>query len=180
MDDTIEYLGKAWVDYLNNRHGTSVRHSDLRFWDVSIAFPELTNNQVYAPLYEDDFWKTVKPIPGAAEVLEKLMKDGHRVFIVTASSWQTLPSKIKNVLFRYFPFVTWDQVIVTNNKQIISGDVLVDDAPHNLVNGDYIRILMDAPHNWDFDESTIDAVRFKNWNDIYDHITLISKVLEGI
>lgn len=178
MDDTIEYLGKAWVAYLNKRHGTTVQYHDLRFWDVSLAYPSLTNDQVYAPIYEDEFWKTVEPIPGAAEVLQKLIDDGHDIFIVTASTWKTLPSKMENVLFKYFPFITWNQVIVTNNKQIISGDVLVDDAPHNLVDGDYIKVLMDAPHNWDFIETSIGAVRFDCWYDIYTYITSIANTTE--
>lgn len=180
MDDTIEYLGKAWVEYLNNRHGTSVQHSDLRFWDVSLAFPGLTNDQVYAPLYEDEFWKTVKPIPGAVEVLDKLMKDGHKVFIVTASTWQTLPSKMHNVLFKYFPYLTWDQVIVTSNKQLIMGDILIDDAPHNLENCWCAKVLMDAPHNQDFDEKSIGAVRMNDWFDIYNYVANYAEQMEEI
>lgn len=180
MDDTIEYLGKAWVEYLNKRHGTTVAHHDLQFWDVSLAFPDLTNDQVYAPLHEDAFWETVKPIPGASEAIKKLIDDGHDVYIVTASTWQTLPSKMKNVLFKYFPFIHWDHVIVTHNKQLINGDILVDDGPHNLVDGNYWKILMDAPHNWNFDAKSIGAFRFTKWDDIYEFITLISNSLEDI
>ena len=29
MDDTIEHLLKAWVEYLNERHGTTVKHEDI-------------------------------------------------------------------------------------------------------------------------------------------------------
>ena len=32
------------------------------------------------------------------------------------------------------------------------GDVLIDDGPHNLVNGPYFRILFDQPHNRGIDE----------------------------
>lgn len=178
MDDTIEYLGKAWVEYLNKRHGTNVQHNDLVFWDVSLAFPGLTNDQVYAPLFEDAFWEIVQPVPGASEAIKKLMDNGHHVYIVTASTWQTLPSKMRNVLFKYFPFLSWDQVIVTSNKQLIFGDILIDDAPHNLENGWYKKVLMDAPHNRDFDEKTIDAIRMYNWSDIYDYVMAYGEEME--
>lgn len=178
MDDTIEHLGKAWVEYLNERHGTSVQHDDLVCWDVSLAFPGLTNDQVYSPLYEDAFWKTVQPVTGASEVIKKLMDDGHDVYIVTASTWQTLPSKMSNVLFKYFPYLSWNQVIVTHNKQLIMGDILIDDAPHNLENGWYAKVLMDAPHNRSFDEESIGAVRMNNWSDIYDYVTSYGEQME--
>lgn len=55
-----------------------------------------------------------------------------------------------NVLFRYFPMFTWDDVIITAHKQLINGDVLVDDGVHNLVGGSYEKLLMDAPHNRKF------------------------------
>lgn len=53
MDDTIESLASAWVDYLNARHGTTTKLTDITGWDISKAFPTLTNEQVYAPLFED-------------------------------------------------------------------------------------------------------------------------------
>lgn len=80
MDDTIESLASAWVDYLNARHGTTTKLTDITGWDISKAFPTLTNEQVYAPLFEDDFWDCVKPIDGASETLQKLIADGHEVY----------------------------------------------------------------------------------------------------
>ena len=75
MDDTIENLAEAWVDYLNARHQTSTSLSDITDWDISKAFPTLTKEQVYAPLFEDAFWNWVKPMKGASEALQKLIAD---------------------------------------------------------------------------------------------------------
>ena len=41
MDDTLEDLCSEWVKYLNNKHGTSVKHSDITDWDMTKAFPSL-------------------------------------------------------------------------------------------------------------------------------------------
>ena len=133
MDDTIESLASAWVDYLNARHGTTTKLTDITGWDISKAFPTLTNEQVYAPLFEDD--------------LQKLIADGHKVLIVTTSNYHTLASKMERVLFKYFPFLTWNDVIITSHKQLVNGDVLIDDGTHNLEGGNYFKILMTAQHN---------------------------------
>lgn len=174
MDDTIEHLLFAWVNCLNKRHGTSVEYKDIREWNLCTAFPTLTKEQVYAPLVEDDFWETVKPIDGAAEVLEWAIGEGHEIYIVTASTYHTLKSKMENVLFRHFPFISWDRVIITSNKQMIRGDMLVDDAPHNLENGQYVKVLMTAPHNMNYDAARNHMIRVHTWNDVKECIIKLS------
>lgn len=174
MDDTIEHLLNAWVEYLNARHGTSVKVDDIYDWDLTIAFPTLTKEQVFAPLVEDEFWETVEPIDGAAEVLEWAMNEGHNVYIVTASTYHTIKSKMENVLFKYFPFISWSQVIIAYNKQMISGDMLIDDAPHNLENGRYVKVLMTAPHNRNYDAARNHMIRVHNWAEVKDCIVKLS------
>lgn len=131
MDDTLEDLLGAWVSFLNTRYGTSVHKDSVKQWDMSVAFPSLSKSQVYEPILLDDFWKTVQPKDGAVDVMQKLIGDGHHVYIVTASAYETLRAKMDDVLFHYFPFLSWNNVIVTSCKQMIRGDILIDDGVHN-------------------------------------------------
>jgi len=174
MDDTIENLSEAWVEYLNKEHGTSVKHRDITSWQMSDFFPELTAEQVYAPLYEEEFWKTVKPLKDAAKVLERLMNAGHEIYIVTASDYRTVKMKMENVLFRHFPFLNWSNVIVANDKQIIQGDVLIDDGVHNLENSKCVKFLMDAPHNRWYDEKANNMIRVLDWIVIEVYVSVLS------
>lgn len=174
MDDCIEKLSFAWSKYLNHKYGLNVPYEAVNQWDVSKAYPTLTKDQVYGPLLEDDFWDWVEPIDGAAEILLKLKEDGHDVLIVTASTYHTIKAKMEKVLFRYFPFLTWDDVIITCRKHLIAGDVLVDDGIHNLYGGSYRKILMSAMHNLDLDESMVGAVRVNSWVEAYDEIWRIA------
>lgn len=171
MDDVLENLSFAWVEWLNNEYGTEVEWNSTRDWDMSKSFPDLTPAQIYSPLYDDDFWQTVKPIDGAADVLKKLIDDGHQLYVVTTSNYTTLKTKMDDVLFKFYPFLDWNNVIVTANKQMIRGDVLIDDGPHNLMGGEYKKILMDAPHNRDFKEWFYGINRVHSWEEVY---TLIS------
>jgi 5'(3')-deoxyribonucleotidase len=79
-----------------------------------------------------------------------------------------------DLLFRWFPFITWDQVIITSRKQLIRGDVLIDDGIHNLEGGDYVRILMTAPHNKSYDAEGNGMIRVSSWDDIEKVISEIS------
>ena len=174
MDDTIESLLKAWVSGVNKKYGRNISCEDVTSWDVSSAFPGLTHEQVYAVPLEQGFWKTVEPIPGAAEAIQRFMDAGHEVFIVTATPYESVTEKMTEVLFRYFPFLTWKQLIITSRKQLIRGDVLIDDGVHNLEGGDYVKILMTAPHNRNYDAEANGMIRVHTWPEIEDVIRRIS------
>lgn len=166
MDDTIEQLIQAWVRAVNERYGRSAVYEDILSWDMSAAFPGLTREQVYAIPTEPGFWKTVEPVPGAAEALQRLMAAGHEIFIVTATEVESVPEKMNEVLFKYFPFLTRDRLIITSRKQMIRGDVLIDDGIHNLVGGSYRKLLMSAPHNQFYDAEANGMIRVHDWDEI--------------
>ena len=71
-DDTVENLSDCWIAMLNERYGTSVTPEDVHSWDISLAFPTLTKEQVFGVLYDDELWRRITPIPGSVEVLQKL------------------------------------------------------------------------------------------------------------
>ena len=178
MDDTIELLTDAWLEWLNDRHGTAVTKDDIESWDFAAAFPTLTREEAYAPIYIDEFWDRVEPFPLAYEILCRLRAEGHEIYIVTSSAYQTLPAKMEKVLFRYFPFLDWDHVIVAAKKQMILGDVLIDDAPHNLEGFEGLKILMNAPHNRTYDARQNGMFRVSDWQTIYDLIRHYSRICE--
>lgn len=174
MDDTIENLIPAWVEWLNKRHKLNVKASDIKSWDIYSYFSTLKKEAVYAPVYKNRFWKTVTPKYDAIKYIKKLIDDGHEIFIVTNSHYKTLKPKMEKVLFKHFPFISWNNVIVTSNKQIIRGDILVDDGIHNLTNGGYIPILFDAPHNAYFNSEINGIKRVYNWYEVYIEVTRLA------
>ena len=170
MDDVLEQLLVGWTAYLNERYGTSVSAEDVKNWNVSLAYPMLTYEQVYPATHDDALWDYVPPMPGAVEAVKQLIDEGHDVYVVTATEYQSLKAKMDKVLFKYFPYLSFDKVIITKNKHLIKGDVLIDDGPHNLAGGDYKKLLYDASHNRTFDETAIGAVRVHNWAEVLEQI----------
>lgn len=166
MDDTIEQMLVAWVKSVNEVYGTNVSYDDISDWDVSAAFDGLNREQVYGVITEDEFWENVEPMPYAPEVLKKLIEYGDEVYIVTATPYRSIPSKMDHLLFKYFPFIKWENVIVTSRKQLLKADVMIDDGPHNLVGGCYRKILVSCPHNRNFDATSNGMIRVDNWHEI--------------
>ncbi len=173
MDDTIEQLLPAWVQGLNEKFDRHVACEDVLSWDVDDAYPGLTHEQILSVPMEPGFWSTVEPVPGAAEALQRLMDAGHEVYIVTATLLENIPEKMNDLLFRYFPFLSWNQVIITHDKQMIRGDVLIDDAIHNLEGGQYAKLLMTAPHNKSYDAEANGMIRVNGWDEIEEVIAAL-------
>ena len=166
LDDTIEQLLKALVKRANERFQRNASVDDVTDWSIVCAFPGIEKKQILDFMCEQDFWETVEPVPGAAEALKHFMDEGHQVYIVTATEPEHVEGKMKRVLFRYFPFLSWDQVIVTSRKQMIRGDVLIDDGVHNLEGGEYRKILVTAPYNREYDAEAHGMIRVHNWDEI--------------
>jgi 5'(3')-deoxyribonucleotidase len=180
MDDTIENFCETLVEVLNERHGLKVKTDDIREWDLTKAFPSLAPRDIFAPTYEEDFWKRVKPLPGAVDYLRRMTDDGHSVVIVTASAPESVPLKIKLCLRRHFPFIKRENIIIASRKQLIKGDIMIDDAPHNLIGGDYLRVLMQANHNRDYDAASNGMVRVDGWDGAYRMVRMYADILEQI
>lgn len=174
MDDTIELLLEAWLERVNTLYDRNVTAEEIIDWDVSKAYPGLTKNQVYDVILENDFWKTVKPIPGAIEGLRHFISTGHEVYLVTATPYESVTGKMRDHIFRYFPFISWDHIIITANKQLLKGDILIDDGVHNLEGGDYTKILVDAPYNRSYDAEANGMIRVHNWEEIICVVDRIS------
>lgn len=171
LDDTIECLLDAWCCWLNRVYGTTVQPEDVTEWDITKFFPSLTKEEVFAPLYTGFFWSTVKPKSDAMEYLWKIHENGDQIYIITSSNFETIKSKFDCIIGRYFPWISHSNVIVASNKQMVSGDVLVDDGIHNLIGGKYEKILMTAPHNKYIDLSAYSDIRRANsWSEAYDII----------
>lgn len=168
-DDVVENLCDCWVALLNKRYGTNVTSKYITSWDVSLAFPALNREQVFGVLAEDDLWDMIEPVPGAQETLQRLYNDGHEIYIVSASDYRSCSAKFGRIL-SFFPWLKWDHVIIASNKQMIKGDVLIDDNPCNLVGGGYQKLLFDRPHNRCFDEFENGIIRVRTWDEVYSII----------
>ena len=167
MDDTIEDLLPTWLKWIEKLYNIHRDIEDITDWDLENFFP-LTKEEIFQPLMIDDFWKDVRPKKDAVKYLKQLKEDGFKIFICTHSHYKTLPSKMENVLFKYFPYIEWNDVIVMHRKQLVNCDVLIDDGYHNLYGGKYHKILFDRPWNRKISDDSV--VMLDNWKDIYDQV----------
>lgn len=170
VDDVIADLLSAWLKALNKKYGTNVRNDEVTDWDVARFFPTLTREQVFEPIHSNEFWKTVEPKPDAMKYVKKLFDEGYEIYLCTSTDYRNIQAKYEYIIQRYFPYIEWNRVIVAYQKQMIRADYLIDDGVHNLENGNFIKILMSAPHNKNYDAESNGMIRANNWEEVYEII----------
>lgn len=180
IDDTIIDLLRAWCNWLNFFHNLNVIADDITDWNIVKFFPTLTAEEVFSPLHNESFWKTVKPKDNASKYVKKLIDDGFNIYLCTSTDYRNIYPKFEFIVKKYFPFIPWKQVIVINRKQMVKADFLIDDGIHNHRGGDYIKILMSAPHNRNYEEEKDDMIRVEDWSSVYDIIINYSKKIIGV
>ncbi len=168
-DDTIINLLPRWLAEINRMYGRTVSKEDVHDWDITKAYPGLTTDEVLKPLYQEWFWESVAPVEGSGYYLERLIKDGHNISIVTASNLETSGAKTARLL-KLFLFLRQEQIIFTQIKHAVPGDVLIDDGVHNLIGGSYRKILFHQPGNAAFCEREHGITRVYSWKEAYKQI----------
>lgn len=181
IDNVLNNLNQVWVQALNKQYSLNYQLSDIKQWDMQKTYTTLTKKQIFEPLLDDRLWRNLKPIKGSQQILNTL-NNKYNVKIVTASYYKTIKVKAE-WLKRYYPFLTWEQVVITKDKQSVKCDICVDDAIHNVTNADYIGLLFNYPWNESFNEAHYFnnyIYRVHNWQDIYDSIECINEERNGI
>lgn len=127
----------------------------LTEFDIELNFPEEHHELIRSLRLREGFFRSLPMMEGAREGLARLSETVENVRIVTAPTWQwkhCVPEKyawVEEHLGR-----DWcGKIIITRDKTLIHGDVLIDDAP--AVSGVYMpawtHVLYDQPYNRNVD-----------------------------
>lgn len=174
LDDVLTNMLDTWVDWLNHFNKLDVKVEDIKQWDMSIAFSTLTQEQIYFPLQQREFWQCVCTRSDAREYVKRLFDEGYNIYIVTSTRPHLMQYKMSYCIEPFFPYIDYEHIITCYNKQMIKGDVLVDDYPNNLIDGDYEKILFSRSHNENQADSSLFHIA-RDWEEVYK---IIHKILD--
>ena len=178
LDDTVWELLNPWIKYLNKRYNLNASSYKISNWDISVHFPNYLDRElVYHPLIEKEFWDLITPKKDAVYYIEKLNRFCD-IYFVTATNYKNLNYKV-NILEKHFPFISITKLITCYNKDLIKGDLLVDDYINNIKDRNLDSILCTSVHNRNLNISKYSHItRCNNWKEIYDYIC--SNYFEGL
>jgi 5'-nucleotidase len=161
MDGVLCDLVKKWFAVYNAQHHDTLRAEQMREWGPHVYAKR--GRAIYRYLSQPGFFLDLEPLPGAIEGMHQLVKCGHDVVIVTAAR-HGHADKLSWVR-KNLPFFDLHQVVFAHRKELVRGDVLFDDAPHNLAAfAPYgLPVAMAYPYN----EGAV-GQRVHNWLEFID------------
>ena len=165
MDGVIADWGHAYgesLDKFGEPAALIPRHADQRSFNLNEGRTDAERELIAAVMVEPGFYSRLRPIPGAKVALKAMLKAGHDVRICT-SPWVSNPtcaSDKLNWVAKHYGSHWAARVIITTDKTLVHGDVLIDDKPE--VKGDLVptweHVLFDQPYNRD-----VRKLRITDW-----------------
>lgn len=171
FDNILSNTTCTYLDLFNKLVSTNYTINDIRDWDMRKVLPEKYKYLIETLWRYRELWENIKPL-SESQVYVNLLAKEHEVYIVTATDLQVADYKF-SWLWKNYPFLDKDKVIITKYKQLIDLDVLIDDYQGNLIGGKYKGILFTYPWNEDFNAEQNNIIRVRNWTEAYKAIQSI-------
>lgn len=154
--DQDQVLAK-WVEkvlrWYNEDYKTNFTAADVTdYWAMEKILGPQGRDFIRSCIRYPDFYNDLEPVEGAIEGVKKLIDDGHDVVIVSAvprCGGISYHGKC-HWLREYMPYFKLDNFIACSRKDVVLGDVLLDDAGHNIekyMKTGRMAVLFDQPWN---------------------------------
>jgi len=164
QDSVIYNLSEIWyglhnIDYPNH----NLRVEDVNGWDTAEVCKRVgCIADIYSYFDNPKVWTDGTVICGADYYTKKWYNENiaDLGILTTAANGMSMPHKMK-WLKDNFPYIK-DIIMVNGHiKHLIRGDILIDDAIHNLEKWEGIAILFDQPWNQEHN-----GLRAKSWYEV--------------
>lgn len=156
MDGVLCNLIEKWFAAYNAEYNDRLDPQGLVTWGPHRY--ARGGRAVYKYLAQPGFFRDLQPIPHAIDGMRRLMDWGHDVVIVTAAR-NGHKDKL-DWIKEHLPFFSLDNVVFAHRKALVRGDVLFDDAPHNLEAFKEYGLPVAMAYRYN---ENVDAVRVPDW-----------------
>ena len=144
----------AWTKEYNKLKNTNITKSEITYWNIGMILPlsadEISTMFNYVWQY---CWQDIPPSePGLSEIIKRIHRRGYRISVLTKRERPTVAYVAK--WLDYHDIYSDDLIFIYDNtpKAEYHFDILIDDAPNNLVDitPPKVGILFNQPWNKDF------------------------------
>lgn len=154
MDDVVAEWG-AGYDQLLDEHGEAAaeipRRRDRTSWDLRTGRTAAEKQIIERIMREPGFYRFLRPVPGARTALRQIREEGYDIRFVSAPyiSNPTCASDKIAWIARYYGSHWAQRVILTTDKTLVRGDVLIDDRPDitGAETPEWEHVLFSQPYN---------------------------------
>lgn len=167
MDNTLVEFSEGLAQIWRERYPGEVFVPPLeqKYFHPHQDYPKHLHTKIHDICHESGFVQSLRPAPGGIEAVRDMLADGHDVRFVTSHLIGYDPSALEKFQWieQYFGTEFVDRIVLTRDKTLIRGDVLIDDKPEvtGSMTPTWTHIVFDRPYNCD----QIDKQRLHTWAD---------------
>lgn len=156
IDGTVADWGKRYGELLDEYGPEAAnipRHHEQHSFNLNEGRNTEEKKIIKQIMNDPRFYSELEPIRGAKTVLRAMLKRGHDVRFVT-SPWVSNPtcaSDKLNWVVKHYGAHWGQRVIITTDKTLVRGDVLIDDKPEitGAADPEWVHVLYSQPYNED-------------------------------
>ena len=172
VDDVLTRTNQCVVELYNAKHGTQMAIEDIQEWDLHKV--EIPHTSIMEIFNIPGFFRDLPLMAGAQIVINRLLDDGHEIFIATAIDSSGVADRAA-FLREFFPRIKEENIMYIQRKDRIACDIMLDDGLHNLANTlAAYPVVFDRPWNQADGVNYKDLIRGKrtlgrvqNWEEFY-------------
>lgn len=170
MDGVIANWGKTYDQHIDAFFpGLKLtKTAQQRSFDLMEGLDIRGRNAVKRIMDWPGFYRKLEPMPWAVQALQEMLFEGHDVHIVT-SPWLTNPTCASDKVAWIAEHLgaSWTKrLIITSDKTIIRGDILIDDKPEitGAMTPTWEHVIFTQPYNAEISDL---RERLSNWEKWY-------------
>lgn len=131
-------------------------------------YPEHLHQKIHDICHSPGFIRNLLPVPGGIEAVHAMLDDGHDVHFCSSHLIGYDPSVLEKYQWieDHFGREFVDRIILTRDKTLVRGDILIDDKPKitGLMQPTWEHILHDRPHNRHITDKR--RLNWDNWREV--------------
>lgn len=161
VDGVLRNLLPKMCELYNDYYHDNIVPKDIKEFDLSKTFTKCDNPiEWFFQKHVDYIYMNSNTCFKAKEAMDILHKKGYYIIIV--SNQPTFVQKKLTIEWLKNNEIYYDSICFTEKKELIVGDIVVDDNIDNLtICYDSKKILIDAPYNINFNE-------YKRFNNLFE------------
>ena len=167
VDGVLADFLNEFLEFGNSLTGVRYKKEDIKKWDIFSYFDEENCKKCIKYLSDPGFAAGLEPYEGSKAALEKI-KELAELFIVTVPVYSSVTWVYERTMWLKKHFnINSDQIVYTASKELVTGDIFVDDRPEHVSawkhqNPSGIAILWSQEYN-KLSEDICDY-RINDWN----------------
>lgn len=176
IDDTITNHCETWFNIYNENYRTDndkiILLSDAYKWDFYNEYPSDTRDHLFLALNsQDKYYEQLKILDNVKKTINGLLTAGNQVILISATGKEYQDRK-KEWILHELPMLTEDNIIFTQQKNLINVDVMIDDKLEDASKFNCPYILFRRPWNIGREQSlyTDNMLICSNWYEIEKYL----------